>query len=98
MSQTANLTPQQGSRVSPEMIADAAAAGLELLDGEIAMSRAMRRRIGLLEMLLSQLAQGAATLVNTQQPPVQSPEEGTNDGEAEDEAPPKKRAARRAKK
>ena len=76
------MSEQNQNTISPEQVADAAAAGLELFDKEIPMSRTMRRRISLLELVLNQIASGNAVVVNPPREPVQSSEKTPAKGPA----------------
>lgn len=92
-----NKPAPQGQSVPREAIADAAAAGIELLEGEIPMSRSMRRRIGLLEMVLQQIATGQAVLAAPTSEGLQSSREGQDDAPPEGDTPPRKRTASKRK-
>lgn len=64
---------QQSPTISPDQIADAAAAGVEMLQLDTTLVPGnLRKRIGLLELILQQVARGHATLANPDQKPVES--------------------------
>lgn len=92
----------QPQTISPQAVADAAATGLTIFDKEIPMTRAERQHVGVLEIVLSALANGQAIIANAPQPGVESEDGQDLDDdivdEDEDEAPPKRRKRRKPAK
>lgn len=68
-----NQPQQQG--ISQQQVAEAAAAGLRLFDLDTTLVPGnLRKRIGVLELILQELATGRAVVGQPEQPKVQSPQ------------------------